>query len=461
MLSIELAVATPAFLDLTFVGLECLPAPGEERFAGELLRSPGGGAITAVAAARLGLQTALVAPLGNDLAGEYVRRELESEGVAVAGFRTKRTPETVVMPVGEERTMVTVDPGIRARAADVAALTPVAIAANLDQLDLLPNGARSYLTCGDDDARAFSRKLPARPVGARALFLNATDALVLTGADTPEAAAERLGRLGRDGRRHARRRARDRDDRRPPGRGARLRDRLRRRHHRRSRPAVRRLRLGRPARRGARRAPELGAALLAARDERPDRHRRRGHGGAAARRGRRARPRPTLAVRLTPRTMTIRPATAEDAAAIAEMFLSGAREAWGLAADELPAEMEPPPIHGGELVAEDDDGIAGFAILKDCEIDLLFTHPRAWGRGAGRALLLAAEDALRAAPCGEVSLWTEERNANARRDLPGVGLAQDQGPPRARLERHADARAAVPQAPLAALRGPGAHLRAR
>ena len=65
VLSIELAVATPAFLDLTFVGLETLPAPGEERFAGELLRSPGGGAITAVAAARLGLQTALVAPLGH------------------------------------------------------------------------------------------------------------------------------------------------------------------------------------------------------------------------------------------------------------------------------------------------------------------------------------------------------------------------------------------------------------
>ena len=122
MLRVELAVATPAFLDLTFVGLEALPAPGEERFAGELMRSPGGGAITAVAAARLGLDTALVAPVGDDLGGEYVRREIERDGVAVAGFRTKRTPETVIMPVGEERTMVTVDPGIRARAGDVAAL---------------------------------------------------------------------------------------------------------------------------------------------------------------------------------------------------------------------------------------------------------------------------------------------------------------------------------------------------
>jgi len=192
VLSIELAVATPAFLDLTFVGLEALPEPGEERFAGELIRSPGGGAITAVAAARLGVQTALVAPLGNDLGGEWVRRELEKDGVAVTGFRTKRTPETVVMPVGPERTMVTVDPGIRARAADVFDLTPVAIAANLDQLDLVPNGARSYLTCGDDDARAFAGKLPPRLVGTRALFLNAPEALVLTGAATAEDAAAQL-----------------------------------------------------------------------------------------------------------------------------------------------------------------------------------------------------------------------------------------------------------------------------
>ena len=152
--------------------------------------------------------------------------------------------------------------------------------------------------------------------------------------------------------------------------------------------------------------------------------------------------------------MSIRPATAEDAAAIAEIFLSGAREAWGLAADELPAEMEPPPIHGGELVAEDDDGIAGFAIVKDCEIDLALHAPARVGpRRRPRARSLAAEDALRAAPCAEVSLWTEERNASARRDLPGVGLAQDQGAPRARLERHRDARAAVPQAPLSAIGG--------
>ena len=61
---IDLVVATPVFLDLTFVGLESLPGLGEERFAAELLRTPGGGAITAVGATRLGLSAAVAAPLG-------------------------------------------------------------------------------------------------------------------------------------------------------------------------------------------------------------------------------------------------------------------------------------------------------------------------------------------------------------------------------------------------------------
>jgi ribokinase len=190
--SIDLAVTTPAFLDLTFVGLEALPGPGEERFAGDLMRSPGGGAITVVAAARLGLKSALVAPLGDDLAGEFVRRELEAEGVQVTGYTPSKTPQTVVMPVGDQRTMVTVDPGARARAADIADLQPAAVACNVAQLDLVPDGARAYLTCGDDDARAFAGRAPAGLAGIQGLFLGVPDAITLTGSDGVEAAAERL-----------------------------------------------------------------------------------------------------------------------------------------------------------------------------------------------------------------------------------------------------------------------------
>ena len=227
---VELAVTTPAFLDLTFVGLEALPGPGEERYAGDLIRSPGGGAITAVAAARLGLRTALVAPLGGDLAGDFVRAELAADGVEVAGFQTDRTPQTVVMPVGAEQSMVTVDPGVRARAADVAALEPVALAANLDQLDLLSGGAHAYLTCGDDDARAFARRPPPGLAGARAMFVNEPHALQLTGAGRRRAAR----RMGRDRGRHARRPGHPGDDGRAPGRRARLRHRPGRRHDRRA-----------------------------------------------------------------------------------------------------------------------------------------------------------------------------------------------------------------------------------
>jgi sugar/nucleoside kinase (ribokinase family) len=191
----DLVVATPAFLDMTVVGLEGLPALGQETFAGDLLRSPGGGAITAIAASRLGLRTALVAPLGDDGPGELVRSELEREGVAVTGTRTWRTPQTLVMPVREERAMITVDPGARARTEDIAQHDPVAVAANLDQLHLVPDGVRAYVTCGDDDARAFARKLPAAIDRATVLFLDRQDALMLTGASDVDSALSQLADL--------------------------------------------------------------------------------------------------------------------------------------------------------------------------------------------------------------------------------------------------------------------------
>jgi ribokinase len=191
-MGVDLAVATPVFLDYTFVGLEGLPGPGEERFAGDMLRSPGGGAITAIGAVRLGLSAAVAAPIGRDLPGTFVCDALREEGVGCAEPSGVRTPVTVVMPVAGERSMVTVDPGARARRADLEALEPRAVAVNLELIDRAPSGPLTYVTCGDDDARAFAGKLPPKNVGARALFLNAQDACVLTSTDTAQAAAEAL-----------------------------------------------------------------------------------------------------------------------------------------------------------------------------------------------------------------------------------------------------------------------------
>jgi ribokinase len=192
-MGVDLAVATPVFLDYTFVGLEALPGPGEERFAGDLLRSPGGGGITAIGAARLGLTAAVAAPLGRDLPGVFVQDALRNEGIETGELRDVRTPTTVVMPVDGERAMVTVDPGARARRSDVDVFEPRAVAVNLELLDVAPDGPRTYVSCGDDDARAFARRIPPRIAAARALIVNRREACVLTGAPTPEDAARELG----------------------------------------------------------------------------------------------------------------------------------------------------------------------------------------------------------------------------------------------------------------------------
>ena len=98
------------------------------------------------------------------------------------------------MPVDGDRSMVTVDPGVRASAADVASLEPRAVSLSLDQLYCVPPGSAAYVTCGDDDARAFARRPPAQLAGARALFVSKREALTLTEESDVDSAAEVLGR---------------------------------------------------------------------------------------------------------------------------------------------------------------------------------------------------------------------------------------------------------------------------
>ena len=89
-MSVDLACAEPAFLDLTFAGLEAIPRPGEERLAQDFLRSPGGGAITAVGAARLGLSSALVVAARRRRRRRALRTLLAEDGVRWAGRDGRR-----------------------------------------------------------------------------------------------------------------------------------------------------------------------------------------------------------------------------------------------------------------------------------------------------------------------------------------------------------------------------------
>ena len=191
-MSVDVVVTATAFMDLTFIGLESVPGPGEERFAGDLIRSPGGGAINAIGAARLGLRSALAVPLGEDLDGRFIRDTLHAEGIVLSTRAGTRTPTTVVMPWGGERAMVTYEPLASTSAAEVAGFEPRAVIVALDQLDLVPDGVRGYATCGDDDARAFAAHPPRDLERARALFVNRREALLITGEATAEKASERL-----------------------------------------------------------------------------------------------------------------------------------------------------------------------------------------------------------------------------------------------------------------------------
>jgi ribokinase len=198
--AVDLVCADPAFLDLTFVGLEALPGPGEERHADDLLRSPGGAATVAIGAARLGLNAALAAPLGADAEGDLVRAALAAEGVRLPPRTVARTPVTVVLPHGGERAMATFDPDERATRADVAGFAPRAVLTSLTRLDAVPDDTMLYATAGDAEARALAggAALPQRAASARALLVNAREARLLAGTqDVGDAARALAGRVAR------------------------------------------------------------------------------------------------------------------------------------------------------------------------------------------------------------------------------------------------------------------------
>ena len=193
---IDLAVAGMPFLDMTFLGLDRVPQPGEELYARELMRSPGGGAITAVGAARLGLATALVSPLSADADGERLRAALEADGVQLVPPHAGLTATTVVVPAAGDRAMITYAGAERARPDEVAALDPRAIICGLEDVDIAPPGAALYISCGDDEARRFAGRPPAVLGRAHTLLVNESEARLLTGAERAEDAADRLAAQG-------------------------------------------------------------------------------------------------------------------------------------------------------------------------------------------------------------------------------------------------------------------------
>ena len=187
----DVAVLSTPFLDLTFAGLDELPPLGGERFATDLIRSPGGGAITATGMARLGLDTALAAPLGDDPSGAFLAAALRADGVRLVAPHDGPTATTVVMPAHCDRAMVTFDPRVPVRRSDIEALAPRAVVCGVEQLEVLPGGADVFVSVGDQEAQRYAQRLPETLAG-HTLIVNEAEALVLAGVDDAERAAHVL-----------------------------------------------------------------------------------------------------------------------------------------------------------------------------------------------------------------------------------------------------------------------------
>jgi sugar/nucleoside kinase (ribokinase family) len=194
--TVDIAVIGSPFLDITFEGLPAVPQPGEELVARALHISPGGTGMQAIACARLGLRTALIAPFASDGPGGLMRGLLEREGVVIAGPPTGPLPVTALLSTPEGTAMASVVEGVEPSAADVSGVGARAVLCSLGRVDLAPEGTRVYAVTGTLELDAVAGDVARRVHKADVLILNASEAARLTGEATPEEAALRLASQG-------------------------------------------------------------------------------------------------------------------------------------------------------------------------------------------------------------------------------------------------------------------------
>jgi RimJ/RimL family protein N-acetyltransferase len=142
-------------------------------------------------------------------------------------------------------------------------------------------------------------------------------------------------------------------------------------------------------------------------------------------------------------TPTVRPATAADARAVAEVRFASWRETYGrllppdvwdrVDLDAWTARHAQRFSSGRQptLVAETGGAVRAFAAYGPCrdddlpgagEVYAIYAHPDDWSTGLGRALLPAAVEAVGVTP---VVLWVLEDNPRARRFYELAGFVAD------------------------------------
>ncbi|WIB62115.1 carbohydrate kinase family protein (plasmid) [Curtobacterium sp. MCLR17_007] len=198
---IDLLFAGDVYCDLVFAGVDA-PAPGTEVYADAFTITPGGVANRAVAAARAGARTAILARLGDDLLGQHVRAFLDAEsGLDTTLLRIEpdfQTAVTAAITGPHDRSFVTYEephvPLELPPAVDSVGATHVHISAELPEwvARLRAAGTTVVGGVGWDSTGLWSPDVLDR-LGQIDVFVpNDVEAVRYTRTDSPLAAAKAL-----------------------------------------------------------------------------------------------------------------------------------------------------------------------------------------------------------------------------------------------------------------------------
>ena len=127
-----MACVGPASIDIMLDGLEALPVHGELAHAARSEIAPGGACNVAIACSRLGLRSALVAPVCQDDLGSLLTARLAGAGVDWVGPPGVRTPISVALASTGERAFVQSGDARPLLAGDVGLLAPRAVVGDVE-----------------------------------------------------------------------------------------------------------------------------------------------------------------------------------------------------------------------------------------------------------------------------------------------------------------------------------------
>jgi sugar/nucleoside kinase (ribokinase family) len=203
---LDVLLSGTVFFDIVFTGLDRLPAPGEELWAKGMGSSPGGIANLAVAAARLGLRTGLVAGFGDDAYADWMWHTMaHEEGIDLSASR--RFPDfhsalTASIAAHGDRAMVTHGHDLPEPLSHMIMRAPAARAAVVDLAgetawwaELARRGSLIFADIGFDATEKWDPADLAPLQHCHAFTPNSVEAMGYTRTESPDRAVRALAEL--------------------------------------------------------------------------------------------------------------------------------------------------------------------------------------------------------------------------------------------------------------------------